>query len=86
MIIVRPASVATIASGENGLIVQCFWEFECIMSQLNVDTIGSQTSTSVSVASGHTLKDSSNKCFYYKFWFDIHSGADSTTSKFFKCR
>ena len=27
------------------------------MSQLNVDTIGSQTGTTVSVASGHTLQD-----------------------------
>ena len=31
-------------------------ELECVMSQLNVDTIGSQTGTTISVASGHTYK------------------------------
>ena len=31
------------------------------MSQLNVDTLGSQTGTTISVASGHTLQDANGK-------------------------
>ena len=49
------------------------------MSQLNVDTIGSQTSTSISVASGHTLKNSSGNAFITSSGFNYISGADSTT-------
>tara|TARA_B100001559_G_C16377188_1_gene564849 strand:+ start:54 stop:707 length:654 start_codon:yes stop_codon:yes gene_type:complete len=33
------------------------------MSQLNVDTLGSQTSTNVQLASGHTLKDKDGTAF-----------------------
>ena len=50
------------------------------MSQLNVDTLGSQTGTSISVASGHTLKDSSNNAFITSSGFNYISGADSTTA------
>jgi len=50
------------------------------MSQLNVDTLGSQTGTSIAVASGHTLKDSSNNAFITSSGFNYISGADSTTA------